>query len=167
MDYKHQSSLTSYKQSKIPSTSLPKVIRSGTVNLRERGTFSGTSWKPKRLELDAKALTIANVSLKLSSQQWPPFVSYRHTQPSSNKSTRIELRDITELERTDLADHSLVLKARTKRYNISFASDSELYDWQDDIYQRCPLGNYSAPFDFVHKSHIGSDNVAGTFAVRA
>jgi hypothetical protein len=84
-------------------------------------------------------------------------------QPSSSKRTRILLHDIAELERTDLADHSLGLMAKAKRFNISFASDSELYDWQDDIYKRCPLGNYSAPFDFVHKSHIGSDSVAGTF----
>jgi hypothetical protein len=91
------------------------------------------------------------------------FISH---QLVNNKRSRIELRDITELERTDLTEHSLCLKAREKFYNLSFASDPELYDWQDDIYQRCPLGNYSAPFDFVHKSHIGSDNVAGTFTVR-
>jgi hypothetical protein len=84
----------------------------------------------------------------------------------NNKRTRIELRDISELERTDLADHSLRFKTRGKIYNFSFATDPELYDWQDDIYERCPLGNYSAPFDFVHKSHIGSDTVTGSFAVR-
>jgi hypothetical protein len=81
----------------------------------------------------------------------------------NNKRTRIELRDVTELERTDLTDHSFRLKVRGKVYNFAFATDPELYDWQDDIYQRCPLGNYSAPFDFVHKSHIGSDSVTGTF----
>ncbi|KDR70087.1 hypothetical protein GALMADRAFT_230406 [Galerina marginata CBS 339.88] len=144
MDYKQQSSLTSYKGSKIPSTSVPKPVRSGTANVRERSTFGGTSWKPKKLELDTEALTIIN--------------------PSSKRRTRILLRDITELERTDLTDHSLGLKANEKRFNFSFSSDAELYDWQDDIYQRCPLGNYSAPFDFVHKSHIGSDTVSGTFA---
>lgn len=87
-------------------------------------------------------------------------------QLTSRKHTRIALRDITELERTDLTDHSLGLKAKDKRFNFSFSSDPELYDWQDDIYRRCPLGNYSTPFDFVHKSHIGSDTVAGTFTVR-
>jgi len=141
MDYKHQSSLTSYKESKLPTSQ--QLIRSGNVELREQGTFSGTSWKPKRLELDSKTLTIVNLS--------------------STKTTRIQLRDITELERTDLTDHSLCLKAKKKQYNFSFASDPELYDWQEDIYQRCPLGGYSAPFDFVHKSHIGSDNITGDF----
>ncbi|KAF8957047.1 hypothetical protein BDZ97DRAFT_1763225 [Flammula alnicola] len=127
----------------MPSKSLSHLIRSGTVNMREHSTFGGASWKPKQLELDSEALTIVN--------------------PSSKKRTRIALRDIAELERTDLTDHSLGLKAKEKRYNFSFASDPELYDWQDDIYQRCPLGNYSAPFDFTHKSHIGADNVTGNF----
>ncbi|KAH9487383.1 Serine/threonine-protein kinase CLA4 [Psilocybe cubensis] len=140
MDYKPQSP---YKRTKGAAATVPPLVRSGSANLLERSTFSGTTWKPKRLELDSESLTIIN--------------------PSSNKRTRISLQDITELERTDLADHALELKTKIKRYNFSFTTDSELYDWQDDIYQRCPLGNYSAPFDFVHKSHIGSDSVAGTF----
>ncbi|CAA7266394.1 unnamed protein product [Cyclocybe aegerita] len=142
-DYKQKASPTAHNQSKAPSTSAIKLIRSGNASVRERSTFSGTTWRPKRLELDGEALTILN--------------------PSSNKRIRISLRDIVSLERTDLTDHSLGLKARDKCYNLSFSSDPELYDWQDDIYQRCPLGNYSAPFDFVHKSHIGSDSVTGTF----
>ena len=119
---------------------------------------------PRKLELDGEALTIISVSIDVH----PPKLYKCLTriplcQSSSNKRTRVLLQDITELERTDLADHSLGLVAKGKRFNFSFASDSELYDWQDDIYKRCPLGNYSAPFDFVHKSHIGSDSVAGTF----
>ncbi|KIM47339.1 hypothetical protein M413DRAFT_63636 [Hebeloma cylindrosporum] len=148
MDYKHQS-LPSYPQSKINRTAGRKLVRSGPVSVRERSTFSGTSWKPRKLELDGETLTIISNT----------FVP----QATSNKRTRLLLQDITELERTDLADHSLGLMAKQKTFNFSFATDSELYDWQDDIYKRCPLGNYSAPFDFVHKSHIGSDSVAGTF----
>ncbi|KAF5313000.1 hypothetical protein D9619_003716 [Psilocybe cf. subviscida] len=129
--------------SKKASTSVPKLIRSGNVGVRERSTFGGTAWKTKKLELDNEALTIINTS--------------------SNRRTRISLQDVAELERTDLTDHSLCLRAKDKRYNLSFSSDPELYDWQDDIYQRCPLGNYSSPFDFVHKSHIGADNPTGNF----
>ncbi|KAF9042238.1 hypothetical protein BJ165DRAFT_1405933 [Panaeolus papilionaceus] len=120
-----------------------KVVRTGNATLREKGTFTGVSWKPKRLELDSDYLVIINTS--------------------NNKRIRISLRDITQLERTDLTDHSLGLKAKDKKYNFSFTSDPELYDWQEDIYQRCPLGGYSAPFGFEHKSHIGSDAVTGTF----
>jgi hypothetical protein len=87
-------------------------------------------------------------------------------QLSSNKRTSLPLHEITQLERSDLADYSLLLVLNhRKNYNLAFASDSELYDWQDDIYQRCPLGNYSAPFDFVHKAHIGGDAITGTFSV--
>ncbi|PPR08038.1 hypothetical protein CVT24_010837 [Panaeolus cyanescens] len=127
----------------MSNASSSKVIRSGPANLREKGTFTGVSWKPKRLELDTDYLVIVN--------------------PSSNKRLRIPLPSITHLERTDLAPCSLALKSKQKKYNLSFASDKELYDWQDDIYQRCPLGGYSTPFAFEHKSHIGSDAVMGTF----
>ena len=91
------------------------------------------------------------------------------SQPSNSKRVQIALSDVSELERTDLADHSIVVNAGGRRYNIAFSTDSELYDWQDDIYRRTPLGGYSSnPFDFVHKSHIGTgiDTVSGTFTVR-
>ncbi|KAF8168535.1 hypothetical protein B0H34DRAFT_63630 [Crassisporium funariophilum] len=176
MDQKHQTSFNSYKAA-IPN---PKVIRSGAADVRERGTFTGVSWKPRRLELDEGALNIVNVSRRchptthlfwgarhsgLTSQLSPtPTLSY----PSIR--TRVPLQSITELERTDLTAHSLVLatkasnNSKAKRYNISFATDPELYDWQDDIYNRCPLGGYSSPYNFVHKGHVGVDKVEGTFA---
>ena len=91
-------------------------------------------------------------------------------QLSNSKRVRIALSDVSELERTDLAEHSIVINGGGRRYNIAFSTDSELYDWQDDIYRRTPLGGYSSnPFDFVHKSHIGTgiDTVSGTFTVRA
>jgi len=126
-------------------TSAPSgVIRTGNVNVIERNRFSSATWKPRRLELYTNFLIVIN---------------------SSNKRVSLPLCEITQLERSDLADHSLLLVLNLKKnYNIAFASDSELYDWQDDIYQRCPLGNYSAPFNFVHKGHIGGDTVSGTFS---
>jgi len=165
MDSKPQQSLTPHKQSKTARPAARKLIRVGTVNVRERSTFSGSSWKPKELELDSEALTVISVTIDVHSLLNCPF-SHQDTsvpQPFSNKRTRIALQDISELERTDLTDRSLGLTAKAKKFNLSFASDSELYDWRDDIYQRCPLGNYSDPFDFVHKSHIGSDSVFGIF----
>jgi hypothetical protein len=115
------------------------------MNIIEGSRFTSATWKPRRLELYTDVLII----IKLSSK----------------KRTFLPLREITQLERSDMADYSLLLVLNHKKnYNLAFASDSELYDWQDDIYQRCPLGNYSAPFDFVHKAHIGGDGVAGTFS---
>ncbi|KAF8798339.1 hypothetical protein BYT27DRAFT_7218574 [Phlegmacium glaucopus] len=129
---------------RVTSTST-KVIRTGNVHIIERNRFSSATLKPRRLELSTDFLTITNLS--------------------SKKRTSLRLCEITQLERSDLADFSLQLVLNLKKhYNLAFASDSELYDWQDDIYKRCPLGNYSAPFGFVHKAHIGSDAVSGTFS---
>jgi len=121
------------------------VLRTTNVNIIEPSRFSSATWHPRRLELYTDVLII----IKLS----------------SNKRTFLPLCEITQLERSDLADNCLLLVLNLKKnYNLAFTSDSELYDWQDDLYQRCPLGNYSAPFDFVHKAHIGGDTISGTFA---
>lgn len=64
MDQKHLSSLPSYRESKVPSASVSKVVRSSNVNVRERSTFGGMSWKPKKLELDTETLTIINVRVE-------------------------------------------------------------------------------------------------------
>lgn len=121
------------------------VLRTANVNIIEPSRFSSATWQPRRLELYTDVLII----IKLS----------------SNKRTVLPLCEITQLERSDLADNSLLLVLNLKKkYNLAFTSDSDLYDWQDDIYQRCPLGNYSAPFDFVHKAHIGGDAISGTFS---
>ena len=139
------------------------VLRTANVNIIESGRFSSASWKPRRLELHPDVLIIIKVSDPNHSK--PPLYSSHFCQLPSNKRTFLPLREITQLERSDLADYSLLLVLNHKKnYNLAFASDSELYDWQDDIYQRCPLGNYSAPFDFVHKAHIGGDTI-GTFPV--
>ena len=45
--------------------SVPKLVRSGNVSVRERSTFGGTAWKTKKVELDNEALTIINVGYSL------------------------------------------------------------------------------------------------------
>lgn len=62
--------------------------------------------------------------------------------------------------------HSLGVKCAGKLYHLSFDSDADLYDWQDDIYSRCPLGAQTTnPFNFQHTAHIGANGARGTFAV--
>ncbi|KJA20874.1 hypothetical protein HYPSUDRAFT_42690 [Hypholoma sublateritium FD-334 SS-4] len=152
-----------------PAAPLPP--RTGTADVRERSAFRGAAWKPRRLELDGDVLSIIN--------------------PATAKRTRVPLAAIVAIERTDLAAHALGIRLRasftpspntpstnnrntkpkptgkTQTLALAFATDAALYDWQDDLYARSPLGRYtSGPFDFVHKAHVGAD-VAGNFGVRA
>lgn len=124
-----------------PATSLrpeTKSIRSGTLQVNEPGKFTRRAWKSKGVVLDPESLTILH-------------------QSSAERRTRILLRDITVLERTDLTPHCISLTAKGRQYHFSFDTDSDLYDWQDDIYARCPLGGATSnPFNFEHKTHIGS-----------
>ena len=51
-----------------------------------------------------------------------------------------------------------------KSIYCQFKSDDELYDWQDEIYNRCPgMGGVSNPTNFSHRVHVGFDPVNGNF----
>jgi len=77
----------------------------------------------------------------------------------------IYLRDIANIERTDLKPYCLLLETKDKRYYLALKNDEELYGWQDDVYSRSPLMGVSNPTNFVHKVHVGFDPVSGAFTV--
>ena len=85
---------------------------------------------------------------------------------SSPQQGVVQLKDITNVERTDLKPYCLLLETKDKRYYFSLKNDEELYGWQDDIYSRSPLMGVSNPTNFVHKVHVGFDPVSGGFTVR-
>lgn len=78
----------------------------------------------------------------------------------------IHLKDVSNVERTDLKPYCLLLEAKDRRMYISLKGDDELYGWQDDIYQRSPLMGVSGPTNFMHKVHVGFDPISGAFTVR-
>ena len=57
-----------------------------------------------------------------------------------------------------------MLEAKDRRYYLSFDNDGELYDWQEDLYSRSPLGD-GRPFGFIHNIHVGVDKTSGALAV--
>jgi len=77
---------------------------------------------------------------------------------------KIPLSHISRLERVDSKPYCLLLETKDRRYHLSFKNDEELYDWQDDVYLRSPLGE-GKPFGFVHNIHVGTDPASGTFLV--
>lgn len=119
------------------------VVRSGTVSIKEEGTFSWI-WKLKWLVLREESLSI-------------------HKSEGSPVQTAILLRDITNIERTDLKPYCLLLETKDKRFYIALKNDDEVYKWQDDVYSRSPLMGVSNPTNFVHKVHVGFDPVSGAF----
>ncbi|KAJ8075511.1 hypothetical protein PM082_021141 [Marasmius tenuissimus] len=120
------------------------IVRSGSVNVKEDGTFASWMWKTKWLVLKEQTLSI-------------------HKAESSPQQGVVMLKDITNVERTDLKPYCLLLETKDKRYYFSLKSDEELYGWQDDIYSRSPLMGVSNPTNFVHKVHVGFDPVSGGF----
>jgi protein-serine/threonine kinase len=47
---------------------------------------------------------------------------------------------------------------------LKFDSDTDVYDWMDKIYDRCPqMGGVSHPTGFSHRVHVGFDPVTGGF----
>jgi P21-Rho-binding domain. len=84
---------------------------------------------------------------------------------SAAQQTVIPLRNISNIERTDLKPYCLLLETKKKQYYLSLKSDEELYSWLDDIYSRSPLIGVSNPTNFVHHVHVGFDPNSGTFTV--
>ena len=77
----------------------------------------------------------------------------------------VPLDELKKLERTERKPHGLLIEARGKRYFLNLKSDAELFDWQDDIYNRSPLSGVSNPTGFVHHVHVGIDNSSSGFSV--
>ncbi|KAJ7619417.1 STE/STE20/PAKA protein kinase [Roridomyces roridus] len=121
------------------------VVRQGNVSIKEDGTFASWIWKVKWLVLKEMTLTM-------------------HKSEGSPQQSVILLRDIANIERTDLKPYCLLLETQDrKRYFLSLKNDEELYGWQDDVYSRSPLMGVSNPTNFVHKVHVGFDPVSGAF----
>ncbi|KAF5354464.1 hypothetical protein D9758_012411 [Tetrapyrgos nigripes] len=120
------------------------VVRSGSVSVKEDGTFAIWIWKVKWLILKEQTLSI-------------------HKSEGSPQQSVIKLADIANIERTDLKPYCLLLETKDKRYYFSLKNDEELYSWQDDIYSRSPLMGVSNPTNFVHKVHVGFDPISGAF----
>ncbi|KAG6848441.1 hypothetical protein H0H93_016921 [Arthromyces matolae] len=124
-----------------------QVVRAGPVSIKEEGTFAWI-WKLKWLVLKEQTLSL-------------------HKSEHSPQQAVILLRDISNIERTDLKPYCLVLEAKEKRYYLALKNDEEVYGWQDDIYSRSPLMGVSNPTNFVHKVHVGFDPVSGAFTASA
>ncbi|KAG5638841.1 hypothetical protein H0H81_009612 [Sphagnurus paluster] len=133
-----------------------QIVRSGPVSVKEEGTFASWIWKLKWLVLKEQTLSIHKSELIV---QGTVLIHTKH----SPQQTIIMLRDISNIERTDLKPYCLLLEAKDKRYYLSLKNDEEVYGWQDDVYSRSPLMGVSNPTNFVHKVHVGFDPVSGAF----
>jgi protein-serine/threonine kinase len=119
------------------------VIRQGPAGFKE-DAFASWIWREKWLVLKEQTLSV-------------------HKNEAAAPQSIIQLRDLANIERTDLKPYCLLLETKEKRYYLSLKGDEELYGWQDDIYSRSPLSGVSNPTNFVHKVHVGFDPVSGAF----
>ncbi|EJT97097.1 Pkinase-domain-containing protein [Dacryopinax primogenitus] len=121
------------------------VVQSGWVQLKEEG-FAGLFWQRRYMVLREGSLSF-------------------HKTESSGASSTLSLRDIQSVSRVELRPYCLLIELSASRgkLHISFKSDAELYQWQEEIYSRSPSAGVSHPTDFVHKVHVGFDPVSGAF----
>lgn len=136
------------------------ILRSGVIHIRGLGTLSRRFWKKRRLTLVENALLIQHVSLppwSASPRSQSLFLQSQQHALSQRLLKRIPLQSIINIERIDLTPACLVLEFSCgTKYYLSFENDAVLYDWQDDIYPRSRLGNFSNPFNFIHEVHLTS-----------
>ncbi|KAF8761331.1 Pkinase protein [Rhizoctonia solani] len=122
------------------SLSSNNIVKSGEVSVKEEGLTSWI-WTRKWMVLKEQTLSF-------------------HKNESSSSSTLIWLRDIANIERTDMKRYCLFIATKDKKLWLSLKSDSSC---TDEIYNRSPLMGVSNPTNFVHKIHVGFDPVSGAF----
>ncbi|CAO3617913.1 unnamed protein product [Cunninghamella blakesleeana] len=122
---------------------MAEIIKNGYLSVKEEGLRSFI-WSKKYFILRDQALTL-----------------HRNNQTNQCVAV-ILLRDITQVNRTDLKPYCFEIATKDKSYYVSCKSDKDLYSWMDEIYNRSPVGA-SGPTNFVHEVHVGFDPISGAF----
>ncbi|GIZ47842.1 hypothetical protein CKM354_001092200 [Cercospora kikuchii] len=124
------------------------VIKDGWAKVKEEGGgFMKAFWNERFLVLREKQLDFLKSS-------------------STNKTTSvIYLKDVSHVTRSDNYPYSLeITRDGNKIWILKFDTDTEVYNWMDNIYDRCPqMGGVSHPTGFSHRVHVGFDPVTGGF----
>ncbi|KIO17714.1 hypothetical protein M407DRAFT_227525 [Tulasnella calospora MUT 4182] len=128
-----------------PPAPTRQVVRNGYANVKEDG-FASLFWNRRWMILKEDILTF-----------------HKNESASTQAMPQVMLKDVSNVERTDLKPYCLLLETRDRRIHLAFKSDEELYAWQDDVYCRSPLMGVSNPTNFVHKIHVGFDPISGAF----
>ncbi|KAJ7078423.1 hypothetical protein B0H15DRAFT_536614 [Mycena belliarum] len=121
-----------------------QVVRQGEVCVKECGMHPRSWFRRDRW------LSLSETRLAL------------HPAQTKVPRSSILLSDIARLERTDSVPCGLSLQTKNqRRYLLTFGTDGDLYDWQDDI--SCRSMGVSNPSNFVHQTHATFDPVNGGF----
>ncbi|KAG9046241.1 Protein kinase [Tulasnella sp. UAMH 9824] len=132
-----------------PPAPTRQVVRSGYASVKEDG-FASLFWNRRWMVLKEEILTF-----------------HKNENASTQAMAQVMLKDVSNVERTDLKPYCLLLETRDRRIHLAFKSDEELYAWQDDVYCRSPLMGVSNPTNFVHKIHVGFDPISGAFTLHS
>ncbi|KAJ3272566.1 Protein kinase [Terramyces sp. JEL0728] len=128
----------------MPTASNSLVVKEGKVRIRDEG-FRSFLWSKRWLVLKEHTLTVFK------------------NQASKSPLQLIFLRDVEKVERVGLQECCIEIGTRQKAYFISLKSDSEVYEWIDEIYLRSPMG-ISTPTNFTHHVHVGYNKETGEFS---
>ncbi|KXT05150.1 hypothetical protein AC579_6362 [Pseudocercospora musae] len=124
------------------------VVKDGWAKVKEEGGgFMKAFWQERFLVLREKQLDFLKSS-------------------TSNKTTStIYLKDVSHITRSDNYPYSLEMtREGNKIWILKFDTDTDVYNWMDSIYDRCPqMGGVSHPTGFSHRVHVGFDPVTGGF----
>ncbi|CAK3834021.1 Serine threonine- kinase CLA4 [Lecanosticta acicola] len=124
------------------------VVKDGWAKVKEEGGgFMKAFWNERFLVLREKQL------------------DFLKNANSSKTANTILLRDVSHITRSDNYPYSLELtREGNKIWILRFDTDTDVYNWMDSIYDRCPqMGGVSHPTGFSHRVHVGFDPVTGGF----
>lgn len=88
------------------------------------------------------------------------------TTVSRSEDTRMAFEIVRLANPKDATSRTAMItrEIATKTITCEVKSDDEIYDWIDNIYERCPgMGGVSNPTNFSHRVHVGFDPQTGAF----
>ncbi|ORY87899.1 kinase-like domain-containing protein [Protomyces lactucae-debilis] len=128
---------------------LATIIKQGWASVKEDGIKSWI-WTKKYLILKEGTLNMMK------------------NEQATSPSIQIPLREVSNVQRLESKSPCIEIvrdmgNAQIRTFVIALKTDTELYAWMDEIYNRCPMLGVSKPTNFTHKVHVGFDPASGGF----
>ncbi|KAH7069393.1 hypothetical protein BKA62DRAFT_735216 [Auriculariales sp. MPI-PUGE-AT-0066] len=120
------------------------VIREGWATVKRTGLLAFLPWPRRFIVLGDKTLAI-------------------RTCEGGAQRGAVELHEVSRIERVETKPYCILVETRgARKFYLNLNSDSEVVDWQDDIYSRTPLRG-GDPTDFKHLNGAKFDIATGQF----
>lgn len=135
------------------------IVKQGMIKYKEEG-FTNIVWKTKWVVLRQNTLEFQ----KSEGGKISFTIILAHVVNVSRYAAIPLCIELIRAANPSAHPNTSIRDQPSKAMYMKFDADEELYEWQDNIYQRCPaISGVSAPTNMEHRIHVGYDPQKGGF----